>query len=471
MATTTFSSIPANTNGSTFYLWGHPIAAFLATAGWIQNGDTGQIVWPVTIFNVASASWNGTTATYTGTITAGTSPLRSGASIIVKGCTTGGLNGTFIINGGNLTTTFTATNATAASSETETALAAWGSVNTQVSITNAIGNTASNTFTYSNLDGTLVIGQSVVVTGCTTTGFNATWIVASINTGAGTFTTTTGITHATEVETGTGIVSCIPAVINSSESGATTLPPATTTNLYEIWKMGDGNALAIYLRLDYGTGSVATTCKLTATLSGGTDGAGNATGGSTGAQVVFSGLTTASSFTSYLAGSTNRLHIYMWPGNTATVGKGLLNIERSHDASGNDTSANSYATMTVVGSTNTTNSNVVSQISITASNSTVNEIRLPCIINNTTNTGSFVLSTLLSPVFPVVGAVGNPLIGIMVGKNVDWADLTQFPYTIYSVSHNFIIFNNAAAATDPITGAGVLTYATTPTCCLAMRYE
>jgi hypothetical protein len=77
----------------------------------------------LTVFTITSATGNGTTTTYTGTITSGASPLVSGMPIIVAGFVAQpGFNGTKVINGGNLTTTFTALNATNAS-ETHAATA------------------------------------------------------------------------------------------------------------------------------------------------------------------------------------------------------------------------------------------------------------------------------------------------------------------------------------------------------------
>ncbi len=70
----------------------------------------------LSVFTITSASGNGTTTTYTGTITSGATPLVSGMPIIVAGFVAQtGFNGTKLINGGNLTTTFTALNATNAS--------------------------------------------------------------------------------------------------------------------------------------------------------------------------------------------------------------------------------------------------------------------------------------------------------------------------------------------------------------------
>lgn len=77
----------------------------------------------ISVFTITSAVGNGTTTTYTGTITSGASPLVIGTPIIVAGFVAQpGFNGTKVINGGNLTTTFTALNATNAS-ETHAATA------------------------------------------------------------------------------------------------------------------------------------------------------------------------------------------------------------------------------------------------------------------------------------------------------------------------------------------------------------
>jgi hypothetical protein len=70
----------------------------------------------LSVFTITSATGNGTTTTYTGTITSGATPLKVGMPIIVVGFVAQpGFNGTKLINGGNLTTTFTALNATNAS--------------------------------------------------------------------------------------------------------------------------------------------------------------------------------------------------------------------------------------------------------------------------------------------------------------------------------------------------------------------
>ena len=93
----------------------------------------------ITIFTCTSVTGNGTTATYTGSITSGATPLISGTPIIVAGFVAQtGFNGNFRINGGNLTTTFTALNATNAS-ETHTATATYDPEGIQVVPTTVAG--------------------------------------------------------------------------------------------------------------------------------------------------------------------------------------------------------------------------------------------------------------------------------------------------------------------------------------------
>jgi hypothetical protein len=75
----------------------------------------------LSVFTITQASGNGTTSTYTGSITSGVTPLLVGTPIVVVGCTTAGFNGTRVINGGNLTTTFTALSSENHIAEAETA--------------------------------------------------------------------------------------------------------------------------------------------------------------------------------------------------------------------------------------------------------------------------------------------------------------------------------------------------------------
>ncbi len=235
--------------------------------------------------------------------------------------------------------------------------------------------------------------------------------------------------------------------------------------------MNDGNSFPVILRLNYGSSSTAGNIGpfMSAVLMTSTDGAGNAAAGTgaSGTLTLFTASGTSTSQTSYMSGSTNRIQLALWPNPAGNnLPGGFLCVERSHDNNGNDTTSGQYATISIVPASI---SGVPSQTSITALNQTVNETRLPCLVNHTLLTGSFGLSTLLVPVFPIVGAQGNPMIGYLVGKQVDWTNATQFSYTMYNVSHNYIIFSNANAST--FGAANALVYDAVPTCALAIRFE
>lgn len=455
MATSTWTVAPDNTSANTFWRWSHPISAALASFGWIQTADTGQMVWPVSMISISNAVAAAGVCTFTYTLLQGAA-LRVGNSITVKSCTTAGLNATYIIQSLPLATTFTVNTATTVT-EAETA---FGSVDVLIAITNAIGNGGTNTYTYTNTDGVLINGQSIVITGCTTVGFNGTFTVASIS--GGTFTTTTGISHATEVETGTGIVTAQPV---ATVRTASTLPPSANVTLYEVWRMNDSlqGTMPVFLKIQIGDNNNSGPA-FYISVGAATNGAGTLTGGNvTGANILQAGQTTNSTSTTptYMSGDTNRLCGVFWPG-LATAPGGFFSIERSHDSTGVDTG--SYVIVSTMGAGNSTW--VYANQSFNTLTQTITEARPPCITKTGALTGAFANTTILCPVFPVIGAVGNPCINMLIGKAADWTDQTQFQLTLYGSQHTYQITNTTLS-----NAAGRISYDTTATCCIAYRYD
>jgi hypothetical protein len=107
-----------------------------------------------------------------------------------------------------------------------------------------------------------------------------------------------------------------------------------------------------------------------------------------------------------------------------------------------------------------------SQISITATSQTVAAVKLASVSPHINTTWSFGASTQVSPVFPVVGAVGNPMIGLLIGVTVDWTDATQFPFVMYNTSHNYLVINQI-----PYKNAAGVNTNGVDTCMIAIRYE
>jgi hypothetical protein len=461
MSTVFFNAAPDYTSASTAYNFLHRISAALKTFGWVQKGDTGQVTWPGSILSITQATTGGggTTETFTYTVLQGPA-LQSGSSVTVTNCTTAGLNTTYIVQslGAGTFTVNSTTNVT----EAETA---FGGVNPQASITAALGNGSTNTYTYTVFDGAADnfprVGQTIVVTNCTTSGFNGTFTVGSL--GVGTFTTTAGgISHASEVETAQGIVTANSV---SSTRTSSTIPPTVNNFLFEIWGMNDvaQSTLPVFIKVAYQTSGTSGP-QIIVTICTSTDGAGTPTGQSTALTSV-QGTTTGSTsaLNSYLSGSTNRLSWLLCAGGASANFKEYLSIERSHDANGNDTTtyASGLGFQFVSGGVG------LVVVSFTTTQTSVTETKFPVLVNHTTGTSNFGSTILLCPVFPIVGAIGNPCINTMVGKSSDWSDGAQFPFTIYGSSHNYIISNLTLFSAT----AGNITYDATPTCAIAMRYD
>lgn len=129
--------LPADTSTTADMIaWGNGLHAGFAAAGWVQQNDTGQVVFVQSVVSITNASGNGSVATYTYSLTSGPA-LRVGMSIVITGCTTAGFNGTFTIKTLPTGSTFTVTNST---NVTE-AEAGTGNVNVTVTATPVATNT------------------------------------------------------------------------------------------------------------------------------------------------------------------------------------------------------------------------------------------------------------------------------------------------------------------------------------------
>lgn len=87
---------PDNTNFTTFALWAQFISNGLASAGWVQQNDTGQVVWTATVLTFTRVDSAGGNSVYTYSGFTGPAP-RVGMSVVVTGFATGGNNGTFTL--------------------------------------------------------------------------------------------------------------------------------------------------------------------------------------------------------------------------------------------------------------------------------------------------------------------------------------------------------------------------------------
>lgn len=474
MATATITTAPnsgsssSSGNPTNFYAWAHAISTSWAACNWVQTADTGQIVWPTSIASISAVVANGSTAVFTYTLGQGTA-LTPGMTINITNCTTTALNGNNQVITATGTGTFTvATTTTVTESET-----AWGGVNLQQAITYAVGNGLTNTYTYTNTYGVLLAGQTVVITGCTTSGLNGTYVIGSVN--SGTFTTTTGSLVTAESETATGAILCNPtngAVYTSLITAGNNLPPPASGSVYEIWRMNDTlqATFPVFLKFEYGSsasGNVAP--DIFVTVGTATDGAGNIRPGSQSGRLTLvangsGGAQSTSTANSYFSGDTNRLLAIFWPNiASGTACRCFFSIERSHNAAGADTT--DYVTISAVGNTN--GSYGCNQISFNLYTATGAETKFQSILTTGTGTSGFGTSVNISPIYPIVGAVGNSTYNVYIGKSHDWTDLITFSFTsLYGTAHTYKVCNS-----NFINGAQALTYNSTLTAALLYRFD
>lgn len=122
--------VPGNTSFADFKSWAQAISAWMATIGWTQTNDTGQVVWTATVLTCTQVAMSGTTAVISYSSYTGPAP-RQGMSFAFSGFSNSGNNTsltTTAVSGGS-SGTVTATNAsgvseTHAGSGTTTALSA-----------------------------------------------------------------------------------------------------------------------------------------------------------------------------------------------------------------------------------------------------------------------------------------------------------------------------------------------------------
>ncbi len=135
--------------------------------------------------------------------------------------------------------------------------------------------------------------------------------------------------------------------VQTADSGqinwTTVLKPAAinTAQGYEIWRMNDALQATspCYVKIEYGSTGAANYPGIWLTVGDGSNGSGTITG-SPVARRQFGYNAANASLACHASGDTNRIAFLLWHnGATPTSAYQLFGIERSHDASGNDTAA------------------------------------------------------------------------------------------------------------------------------------
>lgn len=314
---------------------------------------------------------------------------------------------------------------------TDTGQINWTAVVSSVPISAVINNgdtTATYTYDATTATGPALTTNSVIsVSGFTNSPNNISNLAISATGGSGAASTFT-VTNA--------------AAVNETHAatGTTTyFSTGVSFTVYEIWKMTDVLAASspCFLRIDYiRNGSNQMQIGLTVGL--GSNGHGVITLGNS-LQHLYSAATsndTTDTTNAYFSGSSNRLSFTMWARNGSSGAGGtarfIFTVERSHDSTGADTAE--YLTYVGYGSNLSRQQCVFADGTFSVSEASGAMGVLPF----TPTSGVFGTGTAISPIFPMIGKLDNPLLGVVSGKTGDFTDLSTFSISVYGSSHTYI---------------------------------
>ena len=293
--------------------------------------------------------------------------------------------------------------------------------------------------------------MSVIITGFATGANNVTATLTAVSGGASGTVTVTKVSQANETHAGSGTTTAVAAV------------PASTY-VYEIWAANDSQAstLPIYVKMNYGYAT--TTPRLQVFVGTGSNLAGtltNALSGFNAAQTTFAngGATT---YPCYFSGDAGEFRMMLWVTYNSNA-QYALNIERSKDGTGAKTA--DYFTVIVLGSLTS-----VQQTCTGVSTAIAYEnwpVAVTCGSGNR-GTGFWNSSVAAFPFFPLLGTLGNPMLGLMACIAADVNDnATVTVATLYGGTHTYIaskggtttqIQNAARAQSNGNAGALLMRY-------------
>lgn len=219
----------------------------------------------------------------------------------------------------------------------------------------------------------------------------------------------------------------------------------SSTYVYEVWKANDTQAstLPIYVKVEYGFSSTSPRIRMTAGT--GSNGSGTITGAVVSSPPwEITSLETnqgATTFPCFFSGDAGEFRMYMWQSTGVSVGV-IFVIERSKDSSGNKTT--DYFTAASANASAVAGANQQSILSTSlVGNRDTGGIIAPALTTGS-GTGAFNGTVAAFPVFPVIGKVGNPMLGLMTVAANDVSDGASVTVTsMYGGTHTFVAASKA----------------------------
>jgi hypothetical protein len=248
--------------------------------------------------------------------------------------------------------------------------------------------------------------------------------------------------------------------------------------VYEIWKANDTQASTcpIYVKIEYGFNVSNVAIRLT--VGTGSNGSGTITSILAGysafiitnnaATFANQGITT---YNCFFSGDAGEIRVCMWQGLNSPAGMSFFGIERSKDTSGNKT--DDYFTVCHCNATTNTGNTAHRQQTMLKSGLTPGFegtwIGVGC--STQTNSGSFNSTVAAFPVFPLIGKIGNPMLGLMIACANDILDgATVTVASMYGSTHTYVALKSGGVGTPGFQSVGMYTNQGTQMGVL-MRYE
>lgn len=238
-------------------------------------------------------------------------------------------------------------------------------------------------------------------------------------------------------------------LVKTSDTGqidwATVLKPAagSTSAGFEIWRLNDAlqSSAPFFIKIEYGSGSAATTPSIWITIGTTTNGAGTLGGNvSTRTQIRANG-SSATLTNCYFSGQSSRINFALWP---MSSNNGIfVSIERLKDAAGADTSEGVYF---LNGNTfNGYSAQTVGSVGI------VSNAESPICAGTLSGTTA-VLGTEVGtfPIYPARNKMYPPCLGGIGYISADITAITPFPLTVYGVSRTYLPLGAVGIAASPI---------------------
>ncbi len=284
---------------------------------------------------------------------------------------------------------------------------------------------ANAIYAYSGTTGpTPRVGMSVTITGFSNGVNNVTATITAI--GGGTFTVLK-VSQVNETAAASATTTALAAV------------PGAGTYAYKIWYPGDG-LTAFYVKMEYGGSTTNPILRIS--MSTATNGAGTLTGFvTTLVQILSATNSGAATMECNYSGSTGRIGVMMGRVAANANQTFFFGIERTLDTSGAATSvgASMWCAADFIGNPSGFQATIVFGVGVAPyGGSSGSNLEWTTLRLYNKNTQAFNNNIPMSPVFPVLGYVGNPQTVCAVIATLDMASGAIFDATLYGSTRTFM---------------------------------